>query len=118
MTYLRFHLLFNLPVLIVLLWMTRRRLQAAHWKCIAAICGIVLLVTTPWDNWAVYRKIWDFDWQRVTPVTVPLAGIRWRLPAEEYAFFLIETVFVSLLTILFLPIGTREAEKSGTNREP
>ena len=53
---------FNLPALLLLLWLTRRRLRAAHWKCIAALCGIVFLATTPWDNWAVHRGFWTFDW--------------------------------------------------------
>ncbi len=110
MTYLRFHLLFNLPALFVLLWLTRRRLGPAHWRCIAVLGGIVLAATTPWDNWAVYCHIWDFDWRRVHAVTVPLGGVTWRLPLEEYAFFLIETVFVALLTILFLP-GADPASK-------
>ena len=103
MTYLQFHLVFNLPALVLLLWLARRRLRAAHWKWIAAICGIVLLTTTPWDNWAVHRRIWDFDWQRVTPVVIPAGGVMWRLPMEEYAFFLMETLLVALLTVLFLP---------------
>ena len=113
MTYLGFHLLFNLPALALLLWLTRHRMTGAHWRCIAALCGIVLLATTPWDNWAVHKGIWDFDWNRVTPVSVPAGGVIWRLPAEEYAFFLIETVLVSLLTIFLLPtakqteLGTR-----------
>lgn len=107
MTYLQFHLAFNLPALLLLLWLTRRRLEAAHWKWIAIICVIVFLATTPWDNWAVHRGIWGFDWDRTTPVSFPAFGIVWRLPAEEYAFFLIETVVISLLTILTLPRRTR-----------
>ena len=103
MTYLQFHLAFNLPALVVLLWLVRRRLRPVHWKWIAVLCGVVLLTTTPWDNWAVYRRIWDFDWQRVTPVTLPAGGVTWRLPAEEYAFFVVETVLVALFTLLFLP---------------
>lgn len=103
MTYFQFHLVFNLPALLLLLWLARRRLEAAHWKWIAIICAIVFLATTPWDNWAVHRGIWSFDWERTTPIAVPAFGILWRLPAEEYAFFLIETVMVSLLTILTLP---------------
>ena len=78
-----------------------------HVRCIAALCGIVFLATAPWDNWAVHRGFWTFDWQRTTPVTVVLGGVAWRLPAEEYAFFLIETVEVALLTLLFLPRPTR-----------
>ena len=107
MTYFTFHLAFNLPALLILLWLTRRRLQSTHWRAIAIVCVIVFVFTTPWDNWAVHRGIWDFDWNRVTPVEIPFAGRRWRLPAEEYAFFLIETVIVSLLTILLLPAPTR-----------
>ncbi len=105
MTYLQFHLLFNLPALLVLLWLTRGRLERSHGRWIAVSCGIVFLVTTPWDNWAVYRGIWSFDWARTTPVAVSAFGIEWRLPAEEYAFFLIETVLISLVTILTLPAG-------------
>ena len=103
MTYLQFHLIFNLPALILLFWLTRRRLRWAHVKWIASVCVIVLLTTTPWDNWAVHRGIWSFDWRRVTELSATLGGVRWRLPAEEYVFFLVETVMVSLLTLLFLP---------------
>lgn len=103
MTYLQFHVFFNAPVLLLLLLLTRRRLTAVHFRWIAVICGIVLLVTTPWDNWAVYQGIWGFDWNRVTPVAATIGGVRWRLPAEEYGFFILETIMVSLITILFLP---------------
>ena len=108
MTYLRFHLLFNLPALLLLLWLTRRRARAVHWKWIGAVGAIVFAAVTPWDNWAVHKKIWDFDWARVTPVEIPLGGVLWRLPAEEYAFFLLMTVMVSLVTILFLPARRTE----------
>ena len=104
MTYLAFHLWFNLPALALLFWLVRKRLCWAHVKCIAIMCGVVFVATAPWDNWAVHRGYWNFDWRRVTPVTVVLGGIRWRLPAEEYAFFLIETVEVSLLMLLCLPV--------------
>lgn len=103
MTYLGFHLIFNLPVLCLLVWLTRSRLHAAHWKCLAGLCVVVFLTTTPWDNWAVHRGIWGFDERRVTSVAIRWRGENWRLPAEEYAFFLIETVQVSLLAFLFLP---------------
>ena len=103
MTYLQFHLIFNLPALLLLLWLTRKRLRSIHWKWMGALCGIVLLTTSPWDNWAVYRGIWNFDWRRTTEISATLGGVKWRLPAEEYAFFLVETVIVSLLTILCLP---------------
>lgn len=103
MTYLQFHLIFNLPALLGLLWLTRRRLRWAHVRWMGGLCVIVLLTTTPWDNWAVHTGIWSFDWKRATEVSATLGGVQWRLPLEEYAFFLVETVVVSLLTLLFLP---------------
>ena len=103
MTYLDFHLWFNLPALCLLLFFNRRRLQPAHWKALAVLSAIVMVATTPWDNWAVHRGIWAFDATRVHMVTVPLGGVNWRLPLEEYAFFLLETIEVTLLTLLFLP---------------
>ena len=107
MTYLQFHLIFNLPALLLLLWLTRHRLRRVHLRWIAGLCAIVLLTTAPWDNWAVRQGIWDFDWHRATEVSATLGGVKWRLPAEEYAFFLVETVLVSLLTLLFLPVPRR-----------
>ena len=112
MTYSQFHLVFNLPALVVLLWLTRRRLRATHWKWIAVLCAIVFVATTPWDNWAVHRRIWDFDWRRVTPVAVPLGGVTWRLPLEEYGFFLMETVLVALFTLFFLPKPPGDGRKA------
>ena len=111
MTYLRFHVFFNLPALSLLLWVVRGRLRRAHWKCIVVLCAIVFLATTPWDNWAVHRGFWDFDWRRVTPLAFRFRGVEWRLPAEEYAFFVIETVMVSLFSLLFLPRFSELKEK-------
>lgn len=107
MTYFQFHLFFNFPALALLLLLAWRRgqLRARHVRVIGLLCLIVLAATTPWDNWAVHRGIWTFDWARVTPITVHLGGVDWRLPAEEYGFFVIETVMVSLLTLLLLPKG-------------
>jgi len=103
MTYWGFHLIFNLPLLVLLLWLTRRRLRRAHALWIGAVALIAFLATTPWDNFAVHRGIWDFDWSRVTPVEIEWRGVLWRLPLEEYAFFAIEVVIVGLLVVLFLP---------------
>ena len=116
MTYLQFHLIFNLPALLLLLWLTRKRLRPVHLKWIGLLCVIVLAATTPWDNWAVHRGIWSFDWDRASEVSANLGGVKWRLPAEEYAFFLVETVMVSLLTLLFLPVPAAKPSPAGTPR--
>lgn len=107
MSYFEFHLLFNLPLLAFLLFVARKRLCVAHWKWIGVLMLLVMALVTPWDNWAVHKGIWGFEWERTTPVSIPWRGVEWRLPAEEYAFFILETLAVGLLTILFLkPKGT------------
>jgi lycopene cyclase domain-containing protein len=103
MTYLEFHLIFNVPLIALLLWATRRRLRRAHWKWIGVVCLIVLAFTIPWDGWAVGRGIWEFDDRRV------LARIG-NLPVEEIGFFILETLVVCLLVIAFLPRAVRHSE--------
>jgi lycopene cyclase domain-containing protein len=89
-TYLRFHLIFNLPLLIVLgaisapePW-TSGEISAAAWVLLA-----VLLFTTPWDNLAAKWGIWGFPREKYT---VRLG----YLPVEEYAFFLLQSANVML----------------------
>jgi len=100
MTYFRFHVVFNLPVLCILSvaawwlgWST------AHSLTLAVLLGIVLVVTAPWDNIAVRHGIWDFPNDRI-----------WRrlyyLPVEEYAFFWIQTIQVALLTFIVQRTGS------------
>lgn len=110
MTYGGYHLVFNLPVLILLLWFNRGRMTRTHWKWIGVVCLIAFLFTTPWDNWAVHKGMWSFDWERTTPIEVQAFGTLWRLPLEEYLFFLLETINVCLLVNLFLPRPQAEAE--------
>lgn len=93
MTYRRFHLVFNLPVLLVLctvVGILGTMLEAL--LLLGLLTAFVTLVTFPWDNWAVGQGIWDFPQDRV-----------WfrlsNLPVEEVAFFAIETLEVSLLTM-------------------
>ncbi len=102
MTYFEFHLLFNIPLLALLLWSGRRRMTRTHWKWLAVVAAIATAFTFPWDNWAVGRGIWSFPDDRVT------ARIG-NLPIEEILFFIFESMAVCLLALRFLPrspIGT------------
>jgi putative membrane protein len=101
-TYAEFHLYTNLPALLLLLWLTRGMMTRAHWLAIAGVALVATAAATPWDNIAVHRGIWGFDWDRATPVEIPFRGVTYRLPAEEYAFFVIESVLVSLFAIWLL----------------
>jgi len=95
MTYLRFHLIFNLPILIVLAAMT----GTAPWilnelEAFGLVLLIVMIFTSPWDNLAVKWGIWGF----------PREKYSFRigyLPVEEYAFFLLQSINVMLAILAF-----------------
>ena len=93
MTYLSFHLAFTLPVLLVLAALQRRPVGGVGGRAalgwLAAIVGLAVVYTTPWDNYLVYRGVWTY------PATAVL-GIIGYVPVEEYAFFVIQTVIAGL----------------------
>ena len=96
MSYSGFHLAFNLPVLLLLFFLSGKGFWPGEVVLVMiAILGIVVAFTSPWDNWAVARGIWDFPPER----------IRFRvgkLPIEEYAFFIIQSMEVMMLSWAFL----------------
>lgn len=81
MTYAGFLLLFVVLPLVAAVWRYGAALGDRGWRALAMLLAIVYATTTPWDNAAVARGLWDFDPERI-------AGVRlgW-LPLEEYAFF-------------------------------
>jgi lycopene beta-cyclase len=90
MTYLGFHLRFNLPVFVLLVVLN----ASATWTSGDVLAmGLVLLAvmifTTPWDNLAAKWGIWGF------PPGKYLARIGY-LPVEEYLFFVLQSVNVML----------------------
>lgn len=101
MTYRRFHLVVNLPLLLSLAVLAAILLPASTWAGLVPVAGILLAVvmiaTTPWDAYAVANRLWDFPDDR-------LLGRLWGLPYEEYAFFAIQTVEVVLLTMIVLTL--------------
>ncbi len=90
MTYFRFHLLFNLPPLVLLIalnvatpW-TPGEIAALGWVLLA-----VMVFTTPWDNLAAKWGIWGFPREKYS------LRIGY-LPMEEYLFFLLQSCNVML----------------------
>lgn len=86
MTYAGFHLRFNVPVLAAALVLGGWRLWCAEGLWVmGGILLIVMVFTSPWDNWAARCGIWGFK-----------EGRYWRkvgyLPVEEYAFFVIQSL--------------------------
>ena len=92
MTYLQFHSLFNLPPLLLFLYLQKEHPpQLAEMLCLGLLFLAVGLFTSPWDNAAVKKGIWGFpDHQHRFKINY--------LPIEEYLFFFIQTVLVILST--------------------
>lgn len=97
-TYRGFHARWTLPVLAVLagIWfiVDGNMLTIA---ILTGLCVVVICFTFPWDNWAVEQRIWDFPDDRL------LFRLR-RLPIEEIAFFVIQTLQVAFLTALLCTV--------------
>jgi len=90
MTYLRFHLIFNLPLLIVLAALTGTvPWTAGEVEAIGFVLLAVMIFTAPWDNLAAKWGIWGFPRGKYS---IRLG----YLPVEEYAFFLLQSANVML----------------------
>jgi lycopene cyclase domain-containing protein len=99
MTYGSFHLLFNLPVLLLFsLWPGQPILQGPQLIAALVVLAIVMVFTSPWDNYAVARGIWGFPRDKYS------FRIK-HLPVEEYLFFIIQSVEVMLLVNLLVAAG-------------
>ncbi|MEM9445052.1 MAG: lycopene cyclase domain-containing protein [Verrucomicrobiota bacterium] len=104
MTYFRFHLIFNLPILLCLIlglyffgsW------GLEQWCVLGVVLGIVMIFTTPWDNYAAYCGIWGFADNRYWKMVK-------YLPVEEYLFFVIQSVQAMLLTQIFIDTNAKES---------
>ncbi len=75
LTYLQFHLVFTLPLLLALALLQGRTRQP--WWPLVALVVIAFVYTTPWDNLLVAWNVWSYPPDRV------LARIGY-VPVEEY----------------------------------
>jgi lycopene beta-cyclase len=103
MTYLQFHLVFIVPVLLVLLYSVRSAVSVlgprARWT-LPLICLIAVAYTTPWDNYLVYRGVWGYGADRVL-------GTIGYVPVEEYAFFILQPLLVGAWAYRLLMAASR-----------
>lgn len=98
MTYRGFHYRVTVPLLCACLAIWHATgVSLAGGISTAILCVIVVAFTYPWDSWAVRRGIWDFPENRL----LFRIGV---LPIEEIAFFLLQTLQVSFLTMALLDI--------------
>jgi lycopene cyclase domain-containing protein len=94
-TYSGFLLWFLAIPLVLLLLFLRRYLRRFHKIGLGLVCLLAFVYTTPWDNYAAYKRLWSFDpafvWGR--PFWVGY------LPLEEYLFYLAEAIFVCFIVV-------------------
>lgn len=107
MTYFLFLAIFlGVPIVLLLgvTWWDRQngRLQLAHfgnqspWLILVIHILVALIYTTPWDNYLVATRVWWYDPQLVTGMT-----IGW-VPIEEYTFFLVQPIFTGLWLLFWM----------------
>ncbi|MBN8587463.1 MAG: lycopene cyclase domain-containing protein [Rhodothermia bacterium] len=92
MTYLQFHFVFIVPVIVLLWYFLPKNIpdtKGKHIFYLLWIMGIAFIYTTPWDNYLVYRGIWGYGNERVI-------GIIGYVPIEEYIFFLLQPILTGL----------------------
>ena len=111
MTYLQYHLAFIVPLLLLLLALTWRQTRRGQpvagefrpenkwaWTTFLLFPLIPLIYTTPWDNYLVFKEVWNYPPQRVL-------GRLLYVPYEEYAFFLLQTLITGLWLYALLRRG-------------
>lgn len=92
MTYLQFHFVFIIPVILLLIWKMPKPVPFAegkHWLYLTLTALIAFLYTVPWDNYLVWKGIWGYGNERV------LAVIGY-VPIEEYLFFILQPFLTGL----------------------
>lgn len=123
MSYLQFLTTFLLPPACILgAWVVfsshRRNLPEAQIPLRLGLGAVFLhvviavLYTTPWDNYLVAARVWWYDPELVTGVT-----LGW-VPLEEYIFFVLQTLTVGLWVLLLTGhfVGGRKRVATPNNR--
>ena len=92
MTYFQFLLIFLILPIFSFLIMARgypRANRSVFINAIGVLTVLAILYTTPWDNYLVMKKVWWYGLDRVM-------GTIGYVPVEEYAFFVLQTLFTGL----------------------
>ena len=92
-TYLQFLAIFLAAPIVALLAIWRGRLRSLPWAAIGGLSLVALVYTAPWDNFLIASGVWSYPASRVLPVHVGM------VPVEECAFFVLQTILASLVTL-------------------
>jgi lycopene cyclase domain-containing protein len=121
MTYFGVLAIFILPPLLLLIILVPRdlwrwlfkRTGPVNWLAYAAVLlhvVIAVVYTTPWDNYLVANRVWWYDPELVTGIT-----LGW-VPIEEYTFFVVQSLLTGLWTLALLHSVFTAPEKVAANR--
>ena len=101
---LRFLVVPILALLLALIYDRRRRLSLPSslrnlpaWAVVALHVVVAVLYTFPWDNYLVATRVWWYDPNLVTGIT-----LGW-VPIEEYTFFVLQTLLTGLWLLWLAP---------------
>ena len=110
MTYGEVLAVYVVPVLaavfIANVWLDGRRRGPRPWWAVAGLALVALIYTTPWDNYLVATGVWWYDPRLVSGVT-----FGW-VPAEEYCFFVLQTLLTGLWTAALVRGGAGGPEET------
>lgn len=98
MKYLIFHLVFTVPVFVLLsAAYLRNRVYADDYSPlgVAIVALIALVYTTPWDSYMIRKGVWEYG------DGVVLARL-WEVPLGEYFFFIIQPLISGAWMYLIL----------------
>jgi lycopene cyclase domain-containing protein len=93
-------------------WLVKRQGQV-EWLPYLAIgvhIVIALVYTTPWDNYLVATKVWWYNPNLVTGIT-----LGW-VPIEEYTFFIVQTLLTGLWTLALRRFGFKARPRVASSK--
>lgn len=90
MTYLQFLAVFVILPIGLLAWRLWPHLTFSYLARLGVLVGVALLYTTPWDNYLVATRVWWYNPEQVTGLT-----LGW-VPVEEYLFFILQPLLTGL----------------------
>lgn len=108
MTYFAFHLIFTLPLFIFVVWLNKKNPLAISKTSLYGTLTLIFLAvsyTTPWDSYLIKEKVWTYSPGNVLTTF-------YRIPVEEYFFFIIQTVIGCLFTSYLLQFFNKQEIKT------
>ncbi len=115
LTYFSFLILFiGIPLIITILFYIKRYQEAEEKQkilmkrifiAIIILIIVALIYTTPWDNYLVENNVWYYDPEKVMGILIGF------VPIEEYAFFVVQTILIGLISGWILLKGNDITQK-------